>query len=67
MNTDRSYTHDDLARISLRTWVNEMKGKVTGIDHLSKILTVDDNYRVAYDILILATGEQYQVSMQLEF
>ena len=62
MNTDRSYTHEELARISLRSWVSEVKGKVTGIDHLKKEIYVDHKSRIAYDILILATGEQYQVN-----
>ena len=61
VNTDRSYTHEELARISMRSWVSEVKGKATGIDHLKKELTVNQEYRVTYDILILATGEQYQV------
>ena len=47
--------------MSLRSWVCEVKGKATAIDHLKGEITVDRQFRVPYDILVLATGEQYQV------
>ncbi|XP_063774239.1 cilia- and flagella-associated protein 61 isoform X2 [Pseudophryne corroboree] len=55
------YNDKDYALMSLRSWVNVVVGKMTGIDRAAKFVIVSDDRRVPYDHLILCTGQQYQV------
>ncbi|XP_076819152.1 cilia- and flagella-associated protein 61-like isoform X1 [Clavelina lepadiformis] len=56
-----SYTSDDLAYLSLRSWVNVVQGIMTAIDRSKKQVVMSDGARVSYDHLILCTGQQYQI------
>lgn len=47
--------------MSLRSWVNVVVGKMTGIDRAAKFVIVSNDRKVPYDHLILCTGQQYQV------
>ncbi|XP_075059935.1 cilia- and flagella-associated protein 61 [Mixophyes fleayi] len=55
------YNDKDYALMSLRSWVNVVVGKMTGIDRVAKFVIVSDDRKVPYDHLILCTGQQYQV------
>ncbi|XP_063299787.1 cilia- and flagella-associated protein 61 [Pelobates fuscus] len=55
------YDDKDYALMSLRSWVNVVVGKMTGIDRAAKFVTVSNDRKVLYDHLILCTGQQYQV------
>lgn len=57
----RCYTHEEHAKVSLRTWVNIVYGKMTAILRKEKCVLVNGNFRVPYDHLIIATGKQFQV------
>ncbi|KAK6176372.1 hypothetical protein SNE40_014672 [Patella caerulea] len=50
----------------LRTWINVVYGKMTGIDRTKKRVVVDKNCVVPYDHLIICTGQQYQVPCPTE-
>ncbi|CAI9546180.1 unnamed protein product, partial [Staurois parvus] len=47
--------------MSLRSWVNVVVGKMTGIDRAAKFVIVSNDRKVPYDHLILCTGQQYQI------
>ncbi|XP_071996729.1 cilia- and flagella-associated protein 61 isoform X2 [Engystomops pustulosus] len=55
------YNDKDYALMSLRSWVNVVVGKMTGIDRAAKFVIVSNDKKVPYDHLILCTGQQYQV------
>ncbi|XP_075123727.1 cilia- and flagella-associated protein 61 [Leptodactylus fuscus] len=55
------YNDKDYALMSLRSWVNVVVGKMTGIDRAAKFVIVSNDRKVPYDHLILSTGQQYQV------
>ncbi|XP_069810288.1 cilia- and flagella-associated protein 61 [Dendropsophus ebraccatus] len=55
------YNDKDYALMSLRSWVNVVVGKMTGIDRAAKFVIVSNDRKVPYDHLILCTGQQYQV------
>ncbi|KAG9484247.1 hypothetical protein GDO78_009909 [Eleutherodactylus coqui] len=55
------YNDKDYALMSLRSWVNVVVGKMTGIDRAAKFVIVSNYRKVPYDHLILCTGQQYQV------
>ncbi|XP_036406486.1 cilia- and flagella-associated protein 61 [Megalops cyprinoides] len=59
--TSHSYDNKDHAQLSLRSWVNVIVGKMTGINRADKHVVVYGGRRVPYDHLILCTGTQYQV------
>ncbi|XP_033104010.1 cilia- and flagella-associated protein 61-like [Anneissia japonica] len=63
LSTPRNYTRDELAQISLRTWVNVVNAKMIAIDRASKYVKVTGGAKVPYDHLVIATGQQYQVTM----
>lgn len=54
-----NYEHDDHARMSLRSWVNVIFGKITSIDRKKKQICINSKRTLPYDHLILCTGEQY--------
>ncbi|KAM9316787.1 cilia- and flagella-associated protein 61 [Gastrophryne carolinensis] len=55
------YNDKDHALMSLRSWVNVVVGKMTGIDRAAKFVIVSSDRKVPYDHLILCTGQQYQI------
>ncbi|KAM4041905.1 cilia- and flagella-associated protein 61 isoform 2-T2 [Anomaloglossus baeobatrachus] len=55
------YNDKDYALMSLRSWVNVVVGKMTGIDRAAKFVIVSNDRKVPYDHLILCTGQQYQL------
>nr|XP_002126453.1 cilia- and flagella-associated protein 61 [Ciona intestinalis] len=61
LSSSESYSRDDLARLSLRSWVNIVQGFMTDIDRKRKHVITADGARVAYDHLIICTGQQYQI------
>ncbi|XP_076463469.1 cilia- and flagella-associated protein 61-like [Babylonia areolata] len=54
------YSQEEYAKVSLRTWVNVVYGRMTAIDRKKKIVFVDGEYQVPYDHLVLSTGQQFQ-------
>ncbi|XP_064195939.1 cilia- and flagella-associated protein 61 [Anguilla rostrata] len=58
--TSHGYSDRDHAQLSLRSWVNVIAGKMTGINRADKHVLVSGNRKVPYDHLILCTGQQYQ-------
>lgn len=54
-----NYDSQDLAAISLRSWVNIITGKMTWIDRRRKVILINGHTQLPYDHLILCTGEQY--------
>ncbi|KAL0165186.1 hypothetical protein M9458_040939, partial [Cirrhinus mrigala] len=54
------YSDQDQARLSLRSWINVVTGKMKAIDREAKHVELMDNGKVKYDYLILCTGLQYQ-------
>jgi hypothetical protein len=54
-----NYVHNDHARMSLRSWVNVVYGKITSIDRKKKQIFINSKRILPYDHLILCTGEQY--------
>ncbi|KAJ8275016.1 hypothetical protein COCON_G00096410 [Conger conger] len=59
--TSHSYGDRDHAQLSLRSWVNVIVGKMTGINRADKHVLVAGDRKVPYDHLILCTGQQYQL------
>ncbi|EDO37268.1 predicted protein [Nematostella vectensis] len=55
------YDDDIYANMSLRTWINVVKGSMTAIDRTNKILKVSGGFGVPYDYLVICTGQQFQV------
>ena len=55
------FTQDDHAQMSLRSWVNVVYGKMTGIDRRKKHVIVDEGVIVPYDHLVITAGLQYQL------
>ncbi|KAG7316432.1 hypothetical protein KOW79_019973 [Hemibagrus wyckioides] len=59
--TSHCYSKRDHAQLSLHSWVNVIKGKMTAIDRRMTCVQVNGDHRVPYDHLILCTGQQYQM------
>ncbi|KAK3713004.1 hypothetical protein QZH41_014115 [Actinostola sp. cb2023] len=55
------FIDQDHAHMSLRTWINVVKGKMTRIDRTNKIVWVTDGHKVPYDYLVICTGQQFQI------
>ncbi|XP_059138560.1 cilia- and flagella-associated protein 61-like isoform X3 [Physella acuta] len=55
------FTKDDFAKMALRTWVNVVYGKMSGINRTKKQVIVNGVDIVPFDHLIICTGLQYQV------
>ncbi|XP_025103771.1 cilia- and flagella-associated protein 61-like isoform X2 [Pomacea canaliculata] len=55
------YSQEEHAKVSLRTFVNLVYGRMTAIDRKKKIVTVDGKYQVPFDHLVLCTGQQFYV------
>lgn len=53
-----NYRHMHLS--SLRTYVNIVNAVMTGIDRKNKLIILNDNKFLAYDLLFLVCGEQFQ-------
>ncbi|KAE8601161.1 hypothetical protein XENTR_v10013560 [Xenopus tropicalis] len=66
LSTSHSYNDKDYALMSLRSWVNVVVGKMSGIDRAAKFVIVANGRKVPYDHLILCTGQQYQVPCPTE-
>ncbi|XP_071962157.1 cilia- and flagella-associated protein 61-like [Antedon mediterranea] len=62
LSTPHNYTQNELAQISLRTWVNVVNAKMIAIDRASKYVKVTGGAKVPYDHLVIATGQQYQTT-----
>ncbi|XP_072167121.1 cilia- and flagella-associated protein 61-like [Diadema setosum] len=62
LSTSHCYNHNELSQISLRSWVNVVASKMIAINRASKYVKVSNGTKVPYDHLIIATGQQYQVS-----
>lgn len=60
-SADYSYTSEQLACMSLATWVNVVQGNMVAIERSHKYVILEDGERVSYDYLMLCTGQQYQV------
>ncbi|XP_030626735.1 cilia- and flagella-associated protein 61 [Chanos chanos] len=61
LSSSHGYSDRDHAQLSLRSWINVVRGKMTGIDRAAKHVEVAGGNRVPYDHLVLCTGQQYQV------
>ncbi|XP_040285627.1 cilia- and flagella-associated protein 61 [Bufo bufo] len=61
LSSSHCYNDKDYALMSLRSWVNVVVGKMTGVDRAAKFVIVSNDRKVPYDHLILCTGQQYQV------
>ncbi|XP_068088540.1 cilia- and flagella-associated protein 61 isoform X2 [Hyperolius riggenbachi] len=61
LSRSHCYNDKDYALMSLRSWVNVVVGKMTGIDRAAKFVIVSSERKVPYDHLILSTGQQYQI------
>ncbi|XP_073484254.1 cilia- and flagella-associated protein 61 isoform X2 [Aquarana catesbeiana] len=61
LSSSHCYNDKDYALMSLRSWVNVVVGKMTGIDRAAKFVIVSNDRKVPYDHLILCTGQQYQI------
>uniref|UniRef100_A0A8C0YSC1 Cilia and flagella associated protein 61 n=1 Tax=Cyprinus carpio carpio TaxID=630221 RepID=A0A8C0YSC1_CYPCA len=59
--TSHCYSDQDQARLSLRSWISVVTGKMKAIDRKAKHVELMENGNVKYDYLILCTGLQYQV------
>ncbi|RXN32241.1 cilia- and flagella-associated 61 [Labeo rohita] len=55
------YSDQDQARLSLRSWISVVTGKMKAIDREAKHVELMENGKVQYDYLILCTGLQYQM------
>ncbi|XP_017312261.1 cilia- and flagella-associated protein 61 isoform X2 [Ictalurus punctatus] len=55
------YNQRDHAQLSLCSWVNVLKGKMTAIDRKMTRVQVNGDHYIPYDQLILCTGQQYQM------
>ncbi|KAL5009389.1 hypothetical protein ScPMuIL_014970, partial [Solemya velum] len=60
MSTSHCYTHEEMTKASLRSWVNVVYGKMTSLDRKKKHVVVNRDTLVPYDHLVLSTGLQYQ-------
>ncbi|XP_077972543.1 cilia- and flagella-associated protein 61-like [Styela clava] len=60
-SADYSYTTEQLACMSLATWVNVVQGNMVAIDRSHKYVILEGGEKVSYDYLMLCTGQQYQV------
>ena len=54
------YQREDATTMSLRSWINVVYGKMTGIDRRKKFVIVDKGLVVPYDHLVITCGLQYQ-------
>lgn len=54
-----NYDQSDYPYLSLQSWINTIVGKMTSIDRRRKEILINDRTVLAYDHLILCTGEQY--------
>ncbi|KAK2864232.1 hypothetical protein Q7C36_003386 [Tachysurus vachellii] len=61
LSTSHCYSSRDHAQLSLRSWVNVIKGKMTAIDRRITCVQINGDHRIPYDHLILCTGQQYQM------
>uniref|UniRef100_A0A671LKJ3 Si:zfos-223e1.2 n=1 Tax=Sinocyclocheilus anshuiensis TaxID=1608454 RepID=A0A671LKJ3_9TELE len=59
--TSHCYSDQDQARLSLRSWISVVTGKMKAIDREAKHVELMENGKVKYDYLILCTGLQYQM------
>ncbi|XP_043075687.1 cilia- and flagella-associated protein 61 [Puntigrus tetrazona] len=59
--TSHCYSDQDGARLSLRSWISVVKGKMKAIDREAKHVELMEDGKVKYDYLILCTGLQYQM------
>ncbi|XP_051955080.1 cilia- and flagella-associated protein 61 [Xyrauchen texanus] len=59
--TSHSYSDQDQSRLSLRSWISVVTGKMTAINREVKQVELAGNHKVNYDYLILCTGLQYQI------
>ncbi|XP_050948130.1 cilia- and flagella-associated protein 61 [Labeo rohita] len=59
--TSHCYSDQDQARLSLRSWISVVTGKMKAIDREAKHVELMENGKVQYDYLILCTGLQYQM------
>lgn len=66
LGNDFCYGQDNYARISLRTWINVVYGKMTNVDRKKKLVIVNNGTVVPYDHLIISVGLQYQVPAPTE-
>lgn len=66
LGSDFCYDQDSYARISLRTWINVVYGKMTNIDRKKKLVIVNNGTVVPYDHLIISVGQQYQIPAPTE-
>jgi len=57
----QTFSKEDLARMSLRTWVTQIKGMVIGMNRGHKQLLLEDGSRVPYDYLVMCAGQQFQI------
>uniref|UniRef100_A0A8C6J7A5 CFA61 protein n=1 Tax=Melopsittacus undulatus TaxID=13146 RepID=A0A8C6J7A5_MELUD len=55
------FNDEDHAKMSLRSWVNVVVGKMTSINRAAKYVVVSKEEKVPYDYLVLCAGQQYQV------
>ncbi|XP_030345033.1 cilia- and flagella-associated protein 61 isoform X2 [Strigops habroptila] len=55
------FNDEDHAKMSLRSWINVVVGKMTGINRAAKYVVVSKEEKVPYDYLVLCAGQQYQV------
>lgn len=53
------YQYEDYAKLSLRSWVNIVYGKMTAIDRRRRQIVINTQKVLPYDHLILCTGTQY--------
>ncbi|PIK43371.1 putative cilia- and flagella-associated protein 61 [Apostichopus japonicus] len=59
LSSQECFTHEEMAQISLRTWVNVVNAKMMAINRSSKYVKITGGKKVPYDHLILCTGKQY--------
>ncbi|XP_062518295.1 cilia- and flagella-associated protein 61-like [Corticium candelabrum] len=57
------YSRTTHEHMSTMTWVNVVKGKMTAIDRENKVVTVMPGVQVAYDLLVLCCGKQFQMPL----
>lgn len=58
--TKSNFNYRYMNLTSMRTYVNVVNAVMTGIDRRNKLLIVNDNSYLAYDLLFLFCGGQYQ-------
>ncbi|KAK7506894.1 hypothetical protein BaRGS_00001745 [Batillaria attramentaria] len=59
--TSHFYSREEYARVSFRTSVNVVYGKMTALNRQAKVVIVNGEYQVPYDHLVLCNGQQFQV------